>query len=149
MDMQVDAQKIRRWRRDRCWSQEHLADAAGLSLRTVQRLENGEGVSRETILALAAAFSVDAAAVALDPGETARRAFGEKARRDRQGAALAFSIHLATYIGVIGLLFGINLASERQDLWVAWPALGWGVGVFAHGAAVLISNRAATVSDEA
>ena len=41
MQMQVNSEKIRRWREERCWSQEHLAEVSGISLRTVQRLENG------------------------------------------------------------------------------------------------------------
>lgn len=147
MDLHIDAQKIRKWREDRCWSQEHLADAAGVSLRTIQRLESHESVSRETVSALAAAFGVDAATLMLNPGEEARKAFRVQARKQRQSATLAFAIHLATYIGVIGLLYAINLASEREDLWVTWPAIGWGVGLFAHGAAVLISNQAAAVEE--
>jgi len=52
MQINTDAKKIKRWREDRSWSQEHLADAAGLSLRTVQRIENGEGASRDTAISL-------------------------------------------------------------------------------------------------
>lgn len=148
MEMQADAQKIRQWREDRCWSQEHLADAAGVSLRTVQRLEKGDSVSRDTIRALAAAFDVDAASLALNAGDEARKTIRKNNRKRRREAMLAFWIHLATYVGVIGLLFWINLASDREDLWVTWPAIGWGVGVFAHGAAVLISNHASAVEED-
>ncbi|NER06762.1 MAG: helix-turn-helix domain-containing protein [Okeania sp. SIO3C4] len=148
MEMLVNPQTIKSWREDRCWSQEHLAEAAGLSLRTIQRLENGESVSRETVLGLAAAFGVDASAFTRKAGEEAREAYLASARRRRAGAALAFWIHLATYIGVIGLLFGINYSSGRAENWVTWPAIGWGVGVFAHGAAVAISNWAAAREDQ-
>jgi len=48
MHMNPDAAKIKRWREERSWSQDHLAEAAGVSLRTVQRVENGDGASRET-----------------------------------------------------------------------------------------------------
>ncbi|MEO1152227.1 MAG: 2TM domain-containing protein, partial [Pseudomonadota bacterium] len=61
--------------------------------------------------------------------------------KKRRDASLAFWIHLVTYIGVIALLFAINLNSKREGLWVVWPAIGWGVGVFAHGATVLLTNR--------
>jgi transcriptional regulator with XRE-family HTH domain len=40
------------------WTQQHLADAAGILLRTVQRVERGEGASLETLGALANAFDV-------------------------------------------------------------------------------------------
>jgi len=51
---------VLRERRERGWSQERLADAAGLNLRTIQRVECGSPCSGETILALAAALNVDA-----------------------------------------------------------------------------------------
>ena len=38
MTFKVDAAKIRRWREERQWSQEHLADLAGIGLRTIQQI---------------------------------------------------------------------------------------------------------------
>ncbi|MEO1042634.1 MAG: helix-turn-helix domain-containing protein [Pseudomonadota bacterium] len=140
--MQVDDAKLKRWRDERCWSQEHLAETAGVSLRTVQRLERGESVSRETVMALAAAFDVGVEALMIDPLETAREADEKRRRSMKEQAQLAFWIHLATYIGVIGLLLAIDRTDAHATFWVTWPAIGWGVGVFAHGAAVLISSFA-------
>lgn len=37
MDVKVDSKLIRLEREKRAWTQEHLAKAAGLSLRTIQR----------------------------------------------------------------------------------------------------------------
>jgi transcriptional regulator with XRE-family HTH domain len=53
--------QVRELREGRCWSQAHLADAAGLNVRTVQRIEAGEPCSFETMMALAAALGVDVA----------------------------------------------------------------------------------------
>ena len=53
--------RVRELRAERSWSQEHLAGAAGLSLRTVQRVESGYACANDTLLALAAAFAVPAA----------------------------------------------------------------------------------------
>ncbi len=50
-------------RTERAWSQQHLADAAGVSLRTVQRAERGQAVAGETLLALAAALDIDVQAL--------------------------------------------------------------------------------------
>ena len=55
------AEIIRRLRCERAWSQEHLAAVAGVSLRTVQRVETGLPCAPETVQALAAAFAVEAA----------------------------------------------------------------------------------------
>lgn len=50
---------VRILRESRGWTQQHLADASGLSLRTVQRVEAGEvAPSRETLLALSGTFGV-------------------------------------------------------------------------------------------
>jgi len=58
MDMQINATKIRAERERRAWSQEHLAEASGLSLRTVQRVETSGAASFETARALAAVFGL-------------------------------------------------------------------------------------------
>ncbi len=50
---------IRELRLKRGWSQEDLAEAAGLSSRTIQRLENGGRASLETLKCLAAVFESD------------------------------------------------------------------------------------------
>jgi transcriptional regulator with XRE-family HTH domain len=52
---------VRELREGRSWSQAHLADAAGLNVRTVQRIEAGEPCSYETMMGLAAALGVDVA----------------------------------------------------------------------------------------
>jgi transcriptional regulator with XRE-family HTH domain len=51
--------QLRELRVARCWSQAHLADAAALNVRTVQRIEAGEPCSYETMMSLAAALGVD------------------------------------------------------------------------------------------
>jgi transcriptional regulator with XRE-family HTH domain len=59
--MKIDGETVRALRERKSWSQEHLAGASGLSVRTVQRVEV-EGVgSAETRLALAAALGVPVA----------------------------------------------------------------------------------------
>ena len=39
MTMQINAQRVKHLREQKCWSQQQLADMAGISLRTIQRLE--------------------------------------------------------------------------------------------------------------
>lgn len=57
--MKVCGQKIKELRELRAWSQEQLATASGLSVRTVQRAENDGSASRESRVCLAAALGVD------------------------------------------------------------------------------------------
>lgn len=74
MDMRVDSQRIRAERTQRAWSQEHLANATDLGLRTVQRIEATGMASNESAQAIAAAFGI-AVAELLEP-ETIRRGSG-------------------------------------------------------------------------
>src|SRR6188472_3353878 len=60
-DMYTNAQLIRKLREDRAWSQEHLAAVAGLSARTIQRVEAESSASRETRMAIAAALDIELA----------------------------------------------------------------------------------------
>jgi HTH-type transcriptional regulator, competence development regulator len=52
---------IRSRRLGRAWSQEQLAELSGLSVRTVQRIENGDQPSLETLSSLASVFEVSVA----------------------------------------------------------------------------------------
>lgn len=56
--MKINAELVARLRRERSWSQDELAIAAGLNLRTVQRVEKDAAASLQTKKALAAAFDL-------------------------------------------------------------------------------------------
>jgi transcriptional regulator with XRE-family HTH domain len=53
------ADEVKQERQQRSWSQLQLAEVAGVSLRTIQRLETTGHCSHETLLSVAAAFDVD------------------------------------------------------------------------------------------
>jgi transcriptional regulator with XRE-family HTH domain len=54
----LSPERVKHFRKDNGWSQELLAKAAGLSLRTIQRAEKDGNSSAETQLSLAAAFNI-------------------------------------------------------------------------------------------
>ena len=56
--MAISGETVKILREAKAWSQAHLAEAAGLSLRTVQRVEAEGTASAETRLAIAAALDV-------------------------------------------------------------------------------------------
>ena len=58
--MKIDAGLVKKLRTARHWSQEQLATACGVNLRTIQRLENTGKASMESVRALAAVFEVNA-----------------------------------------------------------------------------------------
>ncbi len=57
--MDINASVIKQHRTQKNWTQQHLADACGISLRTVQRVERYGNASNETVSALAAVFEID------------------------------------------------------------------------------------------
>ncbi|WP_404392134.1 helix-turn-helix transcriptional regulator [Pseudoalteromonas phenolica] len=56
--MQLNQKTIKQLRNDKNWTQQSLADACGLSLRTIQRVEKEGVASRETMMSLCAVFEV-------------------------------------------------------------------------------------------
>jgi transcriptional regulator with XRE-family HTH domain len=58
--MRVKAELIVRLRKERSWSQDELASASGLNLRTIQRIETDASASLQSKKALAAALDIDA-----------------------------------------------------------------------------------------
>ncbi len=66
MDIMINSTLIRELRKQRSWSQDQLATVAGLSLRTVQRIEKDGACSLETSQALASVFELDVASLHID-----------------------------------------------------------------------------------
>ncbi len=131
---------IQKLRLQRGWSQQQLADLSGLSVRTVQRIEQGQVASTESLKSLAAVFEIDFSTLQ-EPGMNIITAPASPAAFDAD-EALAFAqvrklkgfyLHLAQYVVVLTLLLGINLWTRPQYLWVGWVAMGWGIGVLFHG----------------
>lgn len=64
--MEINALKVKNLRSEQHWTQQHLADACGISLRTVQRVERYGNASNETLMSLAAVFNVDRKSLVLE-----------------------------------------------------------------------------------
>ena len=63
--MEINAKLIREHRVRNNWTQQHLADACGLSIRTIQRVERYGNASHDTVSALAAVFSITSSDIVL------------------------------------------------------------------------------------
>jgi transcriptional regulator with XRE-family HTH domain len=115
MDMQLDPNRIRLERERRAWSQEHLAEVAGLSLRTIQRVETSGSASFETARALAAVLELDVAA--LKAGDVPARGLGPRLRYAGLAAtlvaALGFFLMPDAHAGEVMLDVGVTLNSEK------------------------------------
>ena len=101
--MIISAEKLKFIRQRRGWTQTHLSEAAGLSLRTVQRLEGeGRGAS-ESILSICAVLemTVDELARPLQEQPTATKI---------SPSYLALWIFIALIIGcLIGIVVAYNI----------------------------------------
>lgn len=130
---------IQKMRLQRGWSQEQLAEIAGLSVRTVQRLERGQPGSLESFNALAAVFDVNLSQLkepTMDQPSTAALRPDEALALSHVRKVKGFYLHLIQYVVVIAVLAAVNLIGYPRYLWFVWPALGWGIGVASHAAAV-------------
>ena len=130
---------VRKLRLQRGWSQEQLAEMAGLSTRTVQRVERGKSAGLESLKSLAAVFEVDVST--LQPENTMSNS-GLLADDERDALEYVRNLkdlyyHILTYLLVIVFLAVINLVVSPGYLWFLWAALGWGVGLASHAITVL------------
>src|SRR5690606_9521263 len=66
--MKVDRKLVRTLRLEKSWSQELLAEKAGLNLRTIQRIESNGAASLRARRLIAAALGVDATALDAQEG---------------------------------------------------------------------------------
>ena len=51
-----------------------------------------------------------------------------------------FFIHLGVYVLVVAALAALNLYRNPEHLWFIWVLIGWGIGVAAHGLALLLQR---------
>jgi transcriptional regulator with XRE-family HTH domain len=127
---------LRKYRLDRGLSQEQLAAMAGLSPRTVQRIERGAVPSLETLKCLAAALDVGlddlrGAITSPEARDEAERIAQAQVRDLRD-----FHVHALQYAVVIAGLLVLNLMTSPGTLWSAYAAAAWGLGLMVHGLSV-------------
>ena len=131
---------IQKLRLKRGWSQQQLADASGLSVRTIQRLEAGHPASTESLKSLAAVFEVDFSTLNPEPSmnptavSSSEQQEAEAFRYVRK--LRGFYFHLARYVVVVLALLAINLIFTPHRLWAVWVIAGWGLGILFHASRV-------------
>jgi transcriptional regulator with XRE-family HTH domain len=115
--MQIDSNRIRTERERRAWSQEHLAEVAGLSLRTVQRVETSGSASFETAKAIAAVFEVEVASLRVREPPRPRSRLPQRLRYAGIAASLvaALGVFLMrdAHAGEVVLDVGVTLNGEK------------------------------------
>ncbi|MCG7499616.1 2TM domain-containing protein [Vibrio sp. Of7-15] len=126
---------VRKLRLQRGWSQEHLSQLSGLSVRTIQRIERGQNAGLESLKSLAAVFEIQVTDLQQEPemNNDVKVTPDEKIILEQVRAIKSFYSNLISYFSVIALLFVINFMIDPSYIWAWWPALGWGIGIVCHG----------------
>lgn len=130
---------VRKLRLQRGWTQEDLARFAGLSVRSVQRVERGQQSSLETLKALAAVFETDVATIGnggQEMSDTTVMPEDEKEALEYVARLKGFYTHLFMYVvfaiaflGTFGLKWGFASPPVRLML---YAFAGWGLGLVFH-----------------
>ncbi|EBA18128.1 hypothetical protein RSK20926_10434 [Roseobacter sp. SK209-2-6] len=134
---------IRKLRLEKGYSQEQLAEMAGISTRTLQRIERGANASPETLKCIASVLEIDFSELRKEPDMTSDTPASLPELETQEREALeyvrdikSFYTHALQYALVMAGLLVLNLITNPGYFWVIWPALGWGIGLIAHGLSV-------------
>ncbi|WP_305819158.1 2TM domain-containing protein [Photobacterium leiognathi] len=125
---------IRKLRLQRGWSQEQLSQLSGLSIRTIQRIEQGQKAGLESLKSLAAVFEIQVSDLQMEPPMNKEITITEDEKQaiEYVKSIKEFYSHFVTYLLVITGLFVINYFTSPDYWWAVWPALGWGIGIVSH-----------------
>ena len=125
---------IQTLRLERGWSQEHLAEVAGLSSRTIQRIENGRKAGLESLKCLAAVFEVDVSHLMQEHAMTKKTPTEDTVMTNAELQAYeyaqnmkAFHMNWITFLIIMPGLYLLNMYLSPEFMWV-WIVAGCWVG---------------------
>ena len=114
MEIIINTVLIRELRKQKSWSQEQLASIAGLSLRTIQRIEKKGVCSLESCQAIASAFELNAASLQID---TAKELGDRSVRKGRFWGMLGSTVGLiCAYSAITYSVISGNISSLQAGL---------------------------------
>ena len=134
---------VKKFRLEKGWSQEHLAEISGLSTRTIQRIERGQKAGLESLKCLAAVFEVNISdLIKEDPmnnGETSQSALDARAEEEALEYVAnlkGFHISWMAYVIIIPAMYLFNVFVTPGYMWVYWPMALWAFAIFLQAAIV-------------
>ena len=118
----INLRDIKKLRLERHWSQDQLSEMSGLSIRTIQRIENGENAGLESLKSLAAVFEITIA-------DSDKKEEIEQIRREEEYVQNLKGFYKLLAIAIFSLLVPFILAVNDSSLWnvFLWILLSWGV----------------------
>jgi transcriptional regulator with XRE-family HTH domain len=111
----INVREIKEMRLERHWSQDQLAEMSGLSIRTIQRIENGENAGLESLKALAAVFEINIA-------DSDKKKEIEQVREEEAYVQKVKGFYKLLAIAVMSLIVPLILAANDT---ANWSTLGW------------------------
>jgi len=118
----INLRDIKKMRLDRHWSQDQLAEMSGLSIRTIQRIENGENAGLESLKSLGAVFETNIA-------DSDKKVEMEQIRKEEEYVQNVKGLYKLLAIAILSLVVPFILAISDSSNWIffLWILLSWGV----------------------
>ncbi|WP_296316629.1 helix-turn-helix domain-containing protein [Winogradskyella sp. UBA3174] len=118
----INLRDTKKMRLERHWSQDQLAEMSGLSIRTIQRIENGENAGLESLKSLAAVFEINIT----DSDKTQEM---EQIRKEEEYLQNVKGFYKLLAIAILSLLAPFIMAVNDSSNWSVflWILLSWGV----------------------
>lgn len=123
--MLLDSNKLKQVRKEKGWSQELLAKASGLSLRTIQRIETDGRASAESFLSISSALE-------LSPN-VLHSSLDKLSVNWTRKMIMNGAIGLSVISAAIGMLF---LLGGKANIFIDWYGLGFLVA-FVYAATII------------
>jgi transcriptional regulator with XRE-family HTH domain len=118
----INIRDIKKMRLERHWSQDQLAEMSGLSIRTIQRIENGENAGLESLKSLAAVFETNIV-------DSDKKVEMEQIRKEEEYVQNVKGFYKLLAVAILSLLLPFILAVSDSSNWnvFLWILLSWGV----------------------
>ena len=118
----INLRDIKEMRLERHWSQDQLAEMSGLSIRTIQRIENGENAGLESLKSLAAVFETNIV-------DSDKKVEMEQIRKEEEYVQNVKGFYKLLAVAILSLLVPFILAVSDSSNWNVFLLilLSWGV----------------------
>jgi transcriptional regulator with XRE-family HTH domain len=118
----INLRDIKKMRLERHWSQDQLAEMSGLSIRTIQRIENGENAGLESLKSLAAVFEINIA-------DSDKKEEMEQIRKEEAYVQNVKGLYKLFAVAILSLVAPFIIAVNDSSNWSVflWILLSWGV----------------------
>jgi len=118
----INLRDIKKMRLERHWSQDQLAEMSGLSIRTIQRIENGENAGLESLKSLGAVFEINIA-------DSDKKEEIEQIRKEEEYVQNVKGFYKLFAVAILSLVAPFIIAINDSSNWnvFLWILLSWGV----------------------